>query len=133
MLSVPLLKVLLEVGGAAPVPLDAVQDVALLVVHESVADWPVCSALGDAVKLKIAAAGAVAVTKTLATLGKLCPPGPVQLREYKATPMMLTGPIDVPVLCAGSAPLHPSPGVPPDAVHDVAFAVDQTAVTVPPC
>ena len=138
MLIVPLLKLVLEVGteplqGADPVPPDAVQEVALLVVHESVVDWPVCNALGDAVKVRTAAGGAVAVTRTLAVLGKLWPPGPVQVREYSATPMVLTGPIEVPELCAGCAPLQPSPGVPPEAVHEVALEVDQVAVTVPPC
>jgi hypothetical protein len=45
-LMVPLLKPVLDVAtdplqGAEPVPPDAVQLVALLVVHESCVDWPV--------------------------------------------------------------------------------------------
>ena len=137
-LMAPLLKPVLDVGtepiqGAESVPPEAVQVVALLVVHASSVDCPVWNAVGDSEKLVTAAGGAVAVTRTLAVLGRLWPPAPVQVSEYSATPRVLTGPIEVPVLWAGCGPLHPSPGVPPEAVQDTALEVDQAAVTVPPC
>ncbi len=42
-------------------------------------------------------------------------------------PAGVTGPIEVPVLEVATVPLQPSDPVPPLAVHEVAFEVDQDA------
>jgi hypothetical protein len=63
-----------------PVPPPAVQEVAPLVDQASTMDWPVSSVPGVTVNEVMLAAGAAAVTLTLAEAGVLAPPGPLQVR-----------------------------------------------------
>lgn len=77
----------LELGTAPlhpsdPLPPDAEQDVAFTEFQASVVDWPVCIAVGVAVKLAIVATGVVALTVTLIDEGGLAPPGPTHVNVY---------------------------------------------------
>jgi hypothetical protein len=63
-----------------PVPPLAVQALAPLVVQLNTADPPTVSVLGIAVKVRMLAAGVAVVTVTVAALGALVPPVPVQVK-----------------------------------------------------
>jgi hypothetical protein len=64
-------------------------------------------------------AGAMAIDALESTV----PPGPVQLRVYENVPVLSSGPVDVPLLDSGSAPLQASDPLPPLAVQVVALAL----------
>ena len=95
---------------------EAVQEVALVDDHVSVALAPLVIALGPTLKLTV---GSGALTETVADWAAL-PPGPVQVNVYVAFA------VSAPVVCepfTGSLPDQP-----PDAVQAVALADDQVRV-----
>lgn len=65
---------------SVPVPPLAVHALAPLVVQLSTVEPPTISVVGSAVKVRMLAAGAAVVTVTVAALGKLVPPVPVQVK-----------------------------------------------------
>jgi len=85
---------------------------------------------GDAVNPPIVAGGVPALTVTVAELGALVPPAPVQVSVYVTVPAAASGPsvvfaLDVPRVDRS----HPSVSVPPVPVHEVALVVVQARVT----
>jgi hypothetical protein len=101
-------------------PPEAVQEVAFVDDQDSVELLPLAMVLGLALKLTV---GAGEVTVTVADCAAL-PPAPVQLSVYVA--FALSAPVDW-------EPLMPwVPDQPPEAVHEVAFVVDQLKVELPP-
>jgi hypothetical protein len=113
------------------VPPLAVQDVALVLVQEKVADCPgwICAEAAPAISSEtVGGTGVAAVTVTLTELGAVVPPGPVQVRVYVTVPMDAYGPSVVPLPDVPVTPLHPSLPVPPLAVQEVALLLDQVSV-----
>jgi len=99
---------------------DATQEVALVEVHDSVEVPPLVTVLGLALKVTV---GAGEVTVTVADCAAL-PPAPVQVRVKVA--LAVSAPVDCEPLVALP------PDQPPDAVHAVAFVVDQLKVELLP-
>jgi hypothetical protein len=95
---------------------EAVQEVALVAVHVNVELLPLATVLGLAAKVM---AGAAEVTETVVDCVAL-PPLPVQVSPKVALA------VRVPVDCEPLAVLVPDHA--PDAVHEVAFVVDQLNV-----
>ncbi len=79
---VPLLEVPTEPVQPTPVPPLAVHAVAPTVLQDSIADWPLCTVDGVALKRLTWAAGGGLATLTLMELGPLLPPGPLQFNVY---------------------------------------------------
>lgn len=79
----PIVVPVLEVGTVPlqlPVPPPAVQEVALLLLQLSTVEAPVWMATGEALKAPMVGGTGALVTTTLAELGALEPPAPVQVR-----------------------------------------------------
>ena len=51
-----------DTGVTAPMPLSMLADVAFVVVHVSIADWPAVMLVGDAVKVAVGGGGGCTVT-----------------------------------------------------------------------
>ncbi len=91
---------------------------------------PVVIVIGAAVKPLIVAGAAPTLTVTVAELGALGPPEPVQVSVYVTGPLARSGMIVVPVLeVARRGTAHRSPTVPPLPVQVVAFVVVQAMET----
>jgi hypothetical protein len=101
-------------------PPEALQDVAFLDDQDSVELLPLAMVLGLALKLTV---GAGEVTVTVADCAAL-PPAPVQVSVYVA--FAVRAPVDWEPLVAWL------PDQPPEAVHEVAFVVDQLRVELLP-
>ena len=114
MISVPL--VVFEPDHAP----EAVQDVALVLLHVSVVELPAITAVGFAVSVTV---GSVAEIVTVVVVEDV-PPGPVQSSVNDAS--ALRGPIDSDPLVT-LAPLQA-----PDAMHEVASVLLQLRVVLPP-
>ncbi len=99
---------------------EAVQEVAFVETQARVELAPLATVLGLAVKLTV---GAGVVTETVADCTAL-PPGPTQVRVYVAS--ALSAPVDDEPLVASL------PDQAPDAVHDVAWVLDQLRVELAP-
>ena len=99
---------------------EAVQDVALVLLHVRVVELPAATAVGFAASVTV---GCVAEIVTVVA-EEVVPPGPVQASVKVAS--ALRGPTD-------SEPLVPLvPLQPPDAVHEVASVLAQFRVVLPP-
>ena len=101
-------------------PPEAMQEVAFLDDQDSVELLPLATVLGLALKLTV---GAGEVTVTVADCAAL-PPAPVQVSVYVA--FAVRAPVDWEPLVAWL------PDQPPEAVHEVAFVVDQLKVELLP-
>jgi len=99
---------------------EALQDVALVETQDNVELLPLATVLGLALKVTV---GAGEVTVTVADCAAL-PPAPVQVRVKVA--LAVSAPVDCEPLVALP------PDQPPDAVHAVAFVVDQLKVELLP-
>ena len=109
-------------GARLPVhPLDAVQAVVFVLLHESSVVPLGATLVGLAVKLAVGAGGGATatVTELLAS-----PPGPEQL-STKLVP-------DVSVGVASAPEVARLPVQPPDALHEVAFVLTHVSRAVPP-
>ena len=106
--------------GQPAEPPDAVQLLALDVVHEIIDVCPDATEVGFADRLTVGA-GVPTVTVTCAAV---LPPAPVQVK-VNCVVATNAGVVNIPLV--GCAPLQPS-----DAVHDVAFVVDQMSCDVCP-
>ena len=101
-------------------PPEAVQEVAFVDDQDRVELLPLAMVLGLALKLTV---GAGEVTVTVADCAEL-PPAPVQVSVYVA--FAVRAPVDWEPLVAWL------PDQPPEAVHEVAFVVDQLRVELLP-
>jgi hypothetical protein len=100
----------------------ATQEVALVVVHDSVEDCPCVIAVGEAVSDSVG--GGVAGDTVTVVLPLPVPPSPVQVSPNVVV-CVRAGVVKVPAV--PRAPLQP-----PDAVHDWALVEDQVRFEVPP-
>jgi hypothetical protein len=101
---------------------EAVHDVALVELHDSVLLPPLLTDVGEAVNETVGA-GVEVVTVTDA-VRCVVPPAPVQLSVYEAFAL------NAPVPCEPDVDFEPLQL--PDAVHDVAFVELQVSVLLPP-
>jgi hypothetical protein len=118
---IALLVVLPLVGCEPDQPPEAVHDVTFALVHESCVVAPLGTLIGVAVRLTVGVGAAVTVTvfESLAV-----PPGPVQVSVNVV--------LVVSALLAAPPFVACEPDHPPDAVHDVAFALVQDRFVVEP-
>ena len=122
MLSAPVDSVPLVLRAPLQSPL-ATQDVAFVVVHDSVDDPPCVIAAGVAVSVSVGA-GVAGETVTV-VLPEPDPPRPLQVNVYEVV-CVNADVVNVPAIAR--APVQP-----PDAVQVCAFVDDQVRFDVPPC
>ena len=101
----------------------ATQDVAFVVVHDSVDDPPCVIALGAAVSVSVGA-GVTGETVTV-VLPEPDPPRPLQVSVYVVV-CVSADVVNVPAVVR-------APDQPPDAVQVCAFVDNQVRFDVPPC
>jgi hypothetical protein len=131
--DVPVLEgATVPVQASVPLPPEAVQEVALLVLHARDEDCPTGTLTGLAANEPMLAAGVALFTVTSTEAGALAPPGPVQLSVYTYKPAVLSGPMVVPALAVGRVPFQPSVPLPPLAVQALAPLLLQESTVEPP-